>query len=74
LGLAYVASGRIDGYCELHINSWDVAAGLLMVEEAGGWANAFFTGDGLTRGNPVLATTPALKDALLAATPALGLT
>lgn len=73
LGLAYVAAGRIDGYCELHINSWDVAAGLVLVEEAGGWTNPFLTNDGLTRGNPVLATTPLLKDALLAATPSLGI-
>ena len=41
LGLAYVADGRTDGYCELHINSWDALAGLLLVEEAGGWTNDF---------------------------------
>ena len=27
LGIAYVADGRTDAYCELHINSWDVLAG-----------------------------------------------
>src|SRR5262245_63708537 len=32
LGLAYVADGRTHGYCELHINSWDTLAGLLMVD------------------------------------------
>jgi myo-inositol-1(or 4)-monophosphatase len=60
LGLAYVADGRQDGYVELHINSWDAVAGLLMVREAGGWANDFLAGAGLTEGNPVLAATPAL--------------
>src|SRR6266481_229565 len=59
---AYVA--RIDAYCELHINAWDALAGLLIVEEAGGWTNDFLRGDGLRHGNPVLACTPALKDVL----------
>jgi len=36
LDLAYVAAGRFDGYWELAIEAWDVAAGMLMVEEAGG--------------------------------------
>jgi myo-inositol-1(or 4)-monophosphatase len=36
LDLAHVASGRLDGYWEMHLNPWDWAAGSLMVEEAGG--------------------------------------
>jgi myo-inositol-1(or 4)-monophosphatase len=68
LGLAYVADGRTHGYCELHINSWDTLAGLLMVREAGGWTNDFLGGDGLQRGNPVLACAPGLREALVAAT------
>lgn len=36
LNLAYVASGRIDGYWELQLRPWDLAAGILLVEEAGG--------------------------------------
>src|SRR5688500_2239047 len=68
LGLAYVADGRTHGYCEMHINSWDTLAGLLMVREAGGWTNDFLGSDGLTRGNAVLACAPGLKDALVAAT------
>jgi len=68
LGLAYVADGRTHGYCELHINSWDTLAGLLMVREAGGWTNDFLAGQGLERGNAVLACAPGLKDALVAAT------
>lgn len=68
LGLAYVADGRIDAYCELHINSWDVLAGLLIIEEAGGWTNNFLAKDGLRKGNPVLACTPELADVLTSAT------
>ena len=62
LGLAYVADGRSDGYCELHMNSWDALAGLLLVEEAGGSVNDFLANDGLRRGNAVLGCTPTLKD------------
>ena len=36
LDLAYVAAGRLDGYWERGLNSWDVAAGVLIVREAGG--------------------------------------
>lgn len=36
IDLAYVASGRLDGYWETRLNPWDVAAGCLMVREAGG--------------------------------------
>lgn len=56
LGLAYVAAGRIEGYAEAHINSWDVAAGLLLVQEAGGRVNDFWTPGAIAKGNEVLAT------------------
>ena len=36
LDLAYVAAGRLDGYWERGLNSWDVAAGILIVRESGG--------------------------------------
>jgi myo-inositol-1(or 4)-monophosphatase len=39
LDLAYVASGRLDGYFQNKINLWDVAAGTLMIKEAGGIVN-----------------------------------
>lgn len=68
LGLAYVADGRTHGYCERHINSWDALAGLLLVREAGGWTNDFLAGDALAKGNAVIACTPGLRQALVAAT------
>jgi myo-inositol-1(or 4)-monophosphatase len=37
LGLAYVAAGRFEGYWEANLASWDLAAGLILVKEAGGW-------------------------------------
>jgi myo-inositol-1(or 4)-monophosphatase len=64
LGLAYTATGRIDAYWERHMNSWDAAAGLVLVREAGGWTNDFLAGDGLTAGSEVLAATPGLVEPL----------
>ncbi len=60
LGMAHVAMGRTDAYGELHINAWDVAAGIVIASEAGARINDFCTGDWLGDGNPILATTPAL--------------
>ncbi|MBV8536286.1 MAG: inositol monophosphatase [Alphaproteobacteria bacterium] len=68
LGLAYVAAGRSDGYAELHMHPWDTLAGLVMVEEAGGWALDFLADDGLMHGNRVLVCTPGIKDSLAPAT------
>ena len=39
LDLAYVASGRLDGFFQNRINLWDIAAGTLLVKEAGGIVN-----------------------------------
>ncbi len=55
LSLAYVAAGRYLGFFEAHINSWDVLAGLLLVQEAGGWCTDFLANDGLHVGNHVAA-------------------
>ena len=64
LGLAYTAAGRFDGYWERHINSWDAAAGLVLVREAGGRTNDFLANEGLTQGSEILAATPALFEPL----------
>ena len=68
LDLAWVAAGRYDGYWELGIQPWDMAAGLLMVREAGGYATG--TGDedprdsgNIVAGNPHLHGK--LRDAVL---------
>jgi len=45
LDLAYVASGRLDGFFHNKINIWDVAAGALLVEEAGGIVNDLYKFD-----------------------------
>jgi len=54
LDLAYTAAGVFDGFFELHLAPWDVAAGSLLVTEAGGKVTDFSGGDRwLTRGNIV---------------------
>ncbi len=53
LDLAWVAHGRFDGYWELGIKPWDVAAGLLLVREAGGYSTDVGDGDSLETGNIV---------------------
>src|SRR5262249_38880409 len=65
LSLALVADGKLDGFIENHLSAWDVAAGIMLVTEAGGWTNDFFAGDGLRRGNPMLAAAPGVRDAVL---------
>jgi myo-inositol-1(or 4)-monophosphatase len=68
LGLADVASGRVEAYCELHINAWDCAAGIVLVREAGGFVNDFFAGAGIASGNPLIAANAALAAELAAVT------
>lgn len=41
LDLAYVAAGRFDAFWEMHLNEWDCAAGVLLVQEAGGLVSDF---------------------------------
>ncbi|MHC4955477.1 MAG: inositol monophosphatase family protein [Planctomycetota bacterium] len=47
--LAFIASGRIDGFWELHLNPWDVAAGILLIREAGGRVTDFAGSEELDR-------------------------
>ncbi len=45
IDLAYVACGRLEGYFEFNLNAWDVAAGILIVQQAGGKVTDFKGGD-----------------------------
>jgi myo-inositol-1(or 4)-monophosphatase len=45
LDLAYVAAGRLDGYWERNLQPWDMAAGLILVREAGGYASDLVGGE-----------------------------
>ncbi len=67
LGLVETAAGRIDGYAELHINLWDVAAALAVLAEAGAVVSGFMDGAGPVKGAPILAAAPGVAEALTAA-------
>lgn len=55
LDLAYVAEGRYDGFFEYNLNSYDMAAGVLLVQEAGGKVTDFSGGDDFLFGGEVVA-------------------
>ncbi|MEZ4650757.1 MAG: inositol monophosphatase family protein [Candidatus Eisenbacteria bacterium] len=65
LDLAYVADGRYDGFWELSLNPWDVAAGALLVEEAGGRVTDCRGGDTYHDGKSIAATNGAIHSGLL---------
>lgn len=58
LDLAYVAAGRFDGYWERNLNVWDIAAGVVLVREAGGVVNEIDGGDFMKTGAVVAANQP----------------
>ncbi|WP_237067369.1 inositol monophosphatase family protein [Microbulbifer guangxiensis] len=65
LDLAYVAAGRFDGFWEMYLNEWDIAAGTLLVREAGGLISDFRGGEGyLDSGNLVCGTPKVFKPLL----------
>lgn len=63
LDLAWVAAGRYDGYWELNLKPWDIAAGIVLVREAGGFVTDPEGGDPYANGN-VVAGNPALQPRL----------
>lgn len=64
LDLAYVASGRLDGYWETNLQPWDVAAGALLVTEAGGLVTDYDTSPFKIYSGRILATNQALHKPL----------
>ncbi|MBO6717546.1 MAG: inositol monophosphatase [Rhizobiaceae bacterium] len=66
LDLAYVAAGRMDGFWEDALSPWDLAAGILMVREAGGFASDRQGGDAMFDNGTIVAGNEAIHKALLA--------
>ncbi|PLP60074.1 inositol monophosphatase [Mesorhizobium loti] len=66
LDLAYVAAGRMDGYWEDKLSPWDIAAGILMVREAGGYVSDPDGGQGMLESGSLVAGNEAIHRALLA--------
>jgi myo-inositol-1(or 4)-monophosphatase len=65
LDLAYVAAGRFDGFWEYDLNQWDMAAGVLLVEEAGGLVSDFSGGFEFMESGNIIAATPKLFKEML---------
>ena len=55
LELAYVAAGRLDGFCDIGLKSWDTAAGSILIREAGGFISDFSGGNGYLTSGEVIA-------------------
>ncbi len=66
LDLAYIAAGRFDGFWERSLHAWDVAAGALLVEEAGGRVTSFSGGSFDHFGGQLLASNGAIHSQLAA--------
>jgi len=64
LALCYVACGRLIGYIEQHINSWDCLGALAIILAAGGTINDFLSNDGLWKGNRLIAAPATLYPTL----------
>ncbi len=65
LDLAYVAAGRLDGFWELGLQPWDVAAGTLLIQEAGGHVSSLRGGDDFVERREMVAGNARIHKALL---------
>lgn len=65
IDLAYVASGRLDGFWEFKLKPWDIAAGALLITEAGGTVSDFGGGPLDIFGREIVASNPHIHHAML---------
>ncbi|HWU61199.1 MAG TPA: inositol monophosphatase family protein [Ensifer sp.] len=68
LDLGYVAAGRCDGYWETGLAAWDIAAGILLIKEAGGWVSDFDGKTNMLETGSVVAGNEYIHKALLEVT------
>ena len=67
LDLAYVAAGRLDGFWEMGLKPWDIAAGALLIKEAGGLVTDFNGGETWYDSGDIVCSNPKLLKSLLPA-------
>ena len=60
LDLAYLAAGKIDVFWEMYLKPWDIAAGVLVIREAGGMVSDFNGGESFLESGHIIASTPRL--------------
>ena len=65
LDLAWVAAGRLDGYWERDVNPWDMAAGVILIREAGGFVSDCDGADDIFRKGHIVAGNEAIQKELV---------
>ena len=65
LNLAYTAAGRLDGFYQIGLNQWEMEAGILMIQEAGGLLSDFTGNNNHMKSGNIVAGNPKILKALL---------
>jgi len=65
LDLAYVAAGRCDGFWQRNLNYWDIAAGIIIIKEAGGFVTDFNGEDTYIENKTILATNSRISNEMI---------
>jgi myo-inositol-1(or 4)-monophosphatase len=65
LDLSYVAGGRFDGFWEVNLHPWDIAAGILLVQEAGGRVTDFDAGPSSIHKKQILASNGIIHNTMM---------
>ena len=65
LDMAYVAAGRCDGFWQRNLNYWDIAAGIIVVKEAGGFVTDFSGNDEYIKNETILVTNSLINEEMI---------
>lgn len=65
LDMAYVAAGRCDGFYSRELNYWDIAAGIILIREAGGFVKDFSGTDKFVENETLLAANSKIIDEII---------
>jgi len=65
LDIAYVAAGRCDGFWQRNLNYWDIAAGIILVKEAGGFVTDFKGESGYIKNQTILVTNSRINEEMM---------
>ena len=65
LDMAYVAAGRCDGFWQRNLNYWDIAAGIILVKEAGGFVTDFSGNDEYIKNKTILVTNSLINEEMI---------
>ena len=63
--MAYVAAGRCDGFWQRNLNYWDIAAGIILVKEAGGFVMDFNGNDEYIENKNILVTNSKINEQMI---------